>query len=66
MASVDPKFTIGSLVRILPGLDDSQIPKSRLGLIIEIRVHSGMIVVRFPNGYDLDFNEYWLEVVSSA
>ena len=66
MTSVEPRFSVGSLVKIKGGVDDSQIPESRIGLIIKVDDCDEIIIVRFPNGHDLSFNEYWLEVVSSV
>ena len=62
---------VGDLVRIKEGVDDPDLPTSRVGLISEItfsRVFGEggeveMAIVLFSSGVTLRFHKYFLEVI---
>lgn len=59
---------VGDLVRIKEGVDDPDLPPSRIGLISETTFSRDttdvdMAIVLFANGVALRFHKYFLEII---
>ena len=57
---------IGALVRIKDGVEDTDIPSDRLGLIVKIDGKEETYFVLLSNGKRLCFNSYWLIPVKTV
>ena len=61
----DQEPKIGDLVQIRLGIEDSEIPEDRIGLIIS-KDDQELYTVQLSNKKKLQFNSYWLIMVNKA